>query len=231
MRLHPIFLLLLLSGLPLMVFLIVCLFGQNASAEEISGAVKIVDGDTIVVSGQIVRLFGIDAAETGQRCVSSDHQIVRAGEFAIDRLDQLTQAGARCSGSERDNYGRLIATCKGLSGANINQTLVAEGLAWAFIKYSSLFEKEENIAKKHRLGIWNLACEKPWEFREKRWKVAEQKSPDGCPIKGNISLNGRIYHTPWSRHYPATRVDVSKGERWFCSEAEAMKAGFRLPIR
>jgi hypothetical protein len=50
---------------------------------------------------------------------------------------------------------------------------------------------------------------------------------DACTIKGNISANGRIYHTPASPNYTATRIDPSRGERWFCSEAEARAAGWR----
>ena len=49
-----------------------------------------------------------------------------------------------------------------------------------------------------------------------------------CLIKGNISSKGeRIYHVPGGRYYDATVTDTSKGERWFCSEAEAVSAGWR----
>ncbi len=49
-----------------------------------------------------------------------------------------------------------------------------------------------------------------------------------CRIKGNISPSGeRIYHLPGDRYYAATRIDWWKGERWFCSEEEAERAGFR----
>ena len=49
-----------------------------------------------------------------------------------------------------------------------------------------------------------------------------------CVIKGNVSSSGeRIYHVPGQRHYGATRISVAKGERWFCSEAEARRAGWR----
>ena len=48
-----------------------------------------------------------------------------------------------------------------------------------------------------------------------------------CRIKGNISDSGRIYHLPGSSAYDKTRIDESKGERWFCSEAEARSAGWR----
>lgn len=55
---------------------------------------------------------------------------------------------------------------------------------------------------------------------------AETRRP-GCDIKGNISGNGRIYHLPGGAHYARTRIDESRGERWFCSEAEARAAGWR----
>jgi micrococcal nuclease len=50
----------------------------------------------------------------------------------------------------------------------------------------------------------------------------------GCDIKGNIGSGGeRIYHLPGGSHYRRTKVDEDKGERWFCSEAEAREAGWR----
>jgi len=49
-------------------------------------------------------------------------------------------------------------------------------------------------------------------------------------IKGNIGSKGdRIYHVPGGRWYDKTRIDTGKGERWFCSEAEARAAGWRPP--
>ena len=49
------------------------------------------------------------------------------------------------------------------------------------------------------------------------------------PIKGNVSARSgeRIYHTPWSVSYERTVLDESKGERWFCDEAETIAAGWR----
>ncbi len=63
--------------------------------------------------------------------------------------------------------------------------------------------------------------------------------PDpNCPIKGNISQssngqNGggqnagrRLYHLPGMRDYDRTVISPANGERWFCSEAEAIAAGW-----
>jgi len=51
--------------------------------------------------------------------------------------------------------------------------------------------------------------------------------PAGCDIKGNISQRGRkVFHTPDSPAYAQVKVDTAAGERWFCTEAEAEKAGW-----
>ena len=50
----------------------------------------------------------------------------------------------------------------------------------------------------------------------------------GCVIKGNISSSGeRIYHVPGQRYYDKTLINEHQGERWFCTEQEAMAAGWR----
>ncbi len=49
-----------------------------------------------------------------------------------------------------------------------------------------------------------------------------------CNIKGNINDSGtKIYHLPGSKWYSQTVIDSSRGERWFCSEAEARAEGWR----
>lgn len=58
--------------------------------------------------------------------------------------------------------------------------------------------------------------------------TAADTKPPGCPIKGNVSKSGeRIYHLPGDKHYAQTKIETAKGERWFCTEDEAVKAGFR----
>ncbi len=53
--------------------------------------------------------------------------------------------------------------------------------------------------------------------------------PSGCVIKGNISSSSgeKIYHVPGQRYYDQTRIDPDKGERWFCTEEEAVANGWR----
>ena len=53
------------------------------------------------------------------------------------------------------------------------------------------------------------------------------------PDQGHVNRNGaRIYHTPWgSQWYDRTKISLDQGERWFCSEREALNAGWRAPLR
>lgn len=54
------------------------------------------------------------------------------------------------------------------------------------------------------------------------------KRDSSCNIKGNISKNGtKIYHTPQSRWYKNTQINIQDGEQWFCSPQEAENAGWR----
>ena len=53
--------------------------------------------------------------------------------------------------------------------------------------------------------------------------------PPGCDIKGNISLTTgeKIYHMPGDEFYDSTVINLRKGERWFCTEDEAIANGWR----
>jgi hypothetical protein len=87
--------------------------------------------------------------------------------------------------------------------------MVRTGFAWAFVKYSTVYVQEEGQAQARGIGIWQGDAQPAWEYRAARWEVAEQEAPDGCPIKGNISKNGRIYHPPWSPWYSRTKIPVA----------------------
>lgn len=127
-------------------------------------------------------------------------------------------------------YGRVIAVCIA-DGRNVNTEMISSGLAWAFRKYSMDYADLEEVAKSTRVGIWQAPTETAWVYRTHKWDTATVASPQAnCPIKGNINRkHEKIYHAPWSKDYAKTKIDVDKGERWFCSEAEAIAAGWRPP--
>jgi endonuclease YncB( thermonuclease family) len=199
-------------------------------AAELVGRARIVDGDTIAYRDDKVRLHGIDAPENAQHCRDASGGDYRCGVAATRALEAFVAGREiRCSGTERDKYGRLIAVCR-VGGREINRWMVNAGWARAYLRYSRDYADEERDAAQARRGLWAGSFEAPWDFRHARRVAAVSATPaPGCPIKGNISANGRIYHTPASRWYDRTAIDLSKGERWFCSEREARDAGWRAP--
>ena len=117
-----------------------------------------------------------------------------------------------------------------LDDLDVSAEMVRSGWALAFRKYSTAYVDEEQRAQADGAGMWAGSFIPPWEFRAAKWKGNDAPNP-ACPIKGNISKRGRIYHAPWSRSYSRTRINTAKGERWFCDEAEALAAGWRAPFR
>jgi hypothetical protein len=78
-----------------------------------TGTAIIVDGDTLIVNEQTIRLHGIDAPEVGQKCERLDGRRWHCGKAAMERLAQMAEGRTvTCSGTELDDYDRLIAVCR-----------------------------------------------------------------------------------------------------------------------
>jgi endonuclease YncB( thermonuclease family) len=200
---------------------------KTSAHATLSGPARVIDGDTLDIDGRRVRLEGIDAPETGQTCGRRLFGTWDCGKASARALQKLV-AGRELSCENRgtDKYGRMLGVCF-VGGEDVNAVMVREGLAWAFVKYSQSYVPEEAEARAHRLGVWQGSAEPAWVYREKRWTGAAEEAPRGCAIKGNVTGNGRIYHMPWSPWYGRVKVEAARGERWFCSEAEALAAGWR----
>ena len=119
-----------------------------------------------------------------------------------------------------------LGTCF-VDGVDINAEMIKRGLAWAFVRYSTVYVAEEAQARAAKIGIWQGEAQPAWDYRARAWSRSEDQSPNGCAIKGNVNANGHIYHMPWSPWYDKVRMDGHPDKRWFCSEAEAVQAGWR----
>lgn len=200
------------------------LFGAPASADVLSGPASVVDGDTIRVKGQAVRLFGIDTPEADQTCLTEQRVAYACGDVATAAIRQIIGRNAViCQGVEFDRYDRLVARCA-VNGKDIGATLVASGYAMAYRRYSLDYVTLEDDARRADRGFWAGAIQHPAAFRARDRDPAPDQS---CNLKGNISANGRIVHQPGDDSYAATRINESKGERWFCTLDQAIAAGWR----
>ena len=199
-----------------------------AGALTLTGQARVTDGDSLVIAGERVRLHGIDAPEIKQRCDVSGRNWA-CGAWAAEVLNDIVGQGVlACAAVEQDRYGRTVARCS-VSGHDVGALMVQAGAAMAYRKYSSDYIELEGEAKADGRGLWSGAVTVPAEYRKTAKRMT---TPQGCQIKGNISAKGeRIYHVPGQRHYTKTQISPSKGESYFCTEAEARAAGFRRSKR
>ncbi|WP_421424047.1 thermonuclease family protein [Agrobacterium rosae] len=211
----------------LVVILLVALLPASACASNVT----VVDGDTLDVDGVRYRLHGIDAPEASQTCLDRMASRWDCGQAAITMIKKLTSNGSvTCDARGKDAYDRTLAVCTA-GGVEINSEMVRRGMAWAFRRYSLDYARLEDVAAADRVGVWQAETQTPWDYRAERWGATDSSAPDpACPIKGNVNRKQeKIYHVPWSKDYSKTRVNERKGERWFCSEDEAIAAGWRAP--
>ncbi len=135
----------------------------TASA-DVSGVAVIIDGDTIDVGGERIRLHGIDAPESRQHC-SVGGSDWRCGESATLALERESRGRTvSCKGSERDRYGRILAVCFA-GGTDLNAMMVREGFALAYRRYSKDYVGEEEAARVAHKGIWRSSFVEPWKWR------------------------------------------------------------------
>jgi endonuclease YncB( thermonuclease family) len=193
----------------------------------VEGSARVLDGDTIEIGGVRVRFEGIDAPEFGQPCARRGGGTWSCGAAAANFLEKtIGNKPVSCLPRGTDKYGRMLGICHA-GTVELNAELVRQGLAWAFVKYSERYVTTETEARSAALGVWQADTAPAWSYRAEKWAGAQRDAPEGCAIKGNVSRKGHIYHMPWSPWYGRVKVDVARGERWFCSEADAVAAGWR----
>ena len=130
---------------------------------------RIVDGDTVVLSGVKIRLHGIDAPETKQSCRDARDRRYRCGREATAALARLAGGGIRCGTRHGpDRYGRKIGTCYAADGRNINAEMVRLGHALAYRKYSTAYLAQEREARARRRGLHRGTFVEPWAWRRGR---------------------------------------------------------------
>lgn len=203
------------------------LVAANPAAADISGKVRVIDGDTLDVGTTRIRLHGIDAPERGQPCTTLTGQNWACGDWVTQQVrDRFEGREARCTARDKDRYGRIVAQCT-VGQQDIGQVLVQDGLAYAYRKYAMDYDLDEKAAFVADRGIHGFVLQSPARYRLTRIKGREGDDPD-CQIKGNINAQGaRIYHMVGQKYYARTGIRPEKGERWFCSEAQARASGWR----
>lgn len=151
-----------------------------APPDPIVGRATVIDGDTIEIRGQRIRLWGIDAPEGRQTCTRSG-ETYRCGQDAANALHlALREKTVTCVPEGRpDRYGRIVAKCTapwpnmtragrvfGWSPADVGRHMVVSGHALDYPRYSQrAYADVQEMAQRTRRGMWAGEFQRPWEWR------------------------------------------------------------------
>ena len=172
---------------------------------------EVLDGDSFKISNkQTIRLASLNAPAK-ENCFGSE---------ATNALtEKILNKRVVLNDLRTDRYGRIIAQVY-INGMHVNNFMIKNGFAESTRQAG---EETDNIkiandyARENKIGIFSSDC------------FQETPPNPKCAIKGNINdraANERYYFTPNCRHYSKVIVKKSFGDAWFCTEAEAKKAGF-----
>ncbi len=131
--------------------------------KEVSGRAKTVDGDSLFVADEEIRLVGIDAPEGRQMCkrAARDWSCGREAARQLRRL--IGDQEVFCDVEDIDKYNRLLAVCD-VGEIELNRWMVKHGWAVSYGRY----EYEEGEAERKKRGIWQGTFEQPRTWRDQQ---------------------------------------------------------------
>ena len=230
---------------------VILILATLPTAQGYAASATVRDGNNVQLGDVTFRLDGIEAPAFDQMCIDEHADAWACGAAARDQLKKLIgDKQVRCDdlGPDPSFKRRRLGVCT-VEGetTSLNQLMVRNGLALADAK--GRFKIEETGAHDDKRGLWKGCFVTPTDYR--RWKKDaalqgaacradrdpqiravlfsdDPAMPDGCNIKGKYAVRARvtgntgIYHLQTCRSYPGLDQD-----RWFCSEDDALAAGFR----
>lgn len=173
---------------------------------------RVIDGDTFeTMEGQHIRLASTEAPEL---TLCGGNEAKKALEKMI--LDKPIYLKVVF----RDPYQRLVSLVY-TKDTFVNEEMLARGNSYYYrSSEGKIGEDLKNATEKARAegkGIFGKFCTQ-----------VTNKADSSCDIKGN-DRNGKIYYLPDCGVYDNVIVQLYLGDRWFCTEKEAITAGFRKP--
>lgn len=199
---------------------IVSVFSQT---RPVNGRAVVIDSGLLRVGDTPIRLSLLEPVDRDQVCTRAKKRW-RCGDAALAALGRIAAGrNLKCEARPPDAAGISLGTCREAKN-DIGAALVKSGYAFAA---TSRYAEEEAEAKVARAGIWSGEADRPDVWRQRVWDEAKLKVTDGCPVKGIMFNGAKVFILPMRAEYDRFRIDPKRGSRWFCSEKEALDAGWK----
>jgi len=136
-----------------------------AEGDRLQGPATVISGDTLVVQGQRMHLFGIDAPDKGQPC-QWPNKVIDCGNISRTALlDLIAPVEIACRRRNTNADGTWIATCKA-EGFDVGSNMIYTGWAMTPPGDPAKYGKVQENAKTRKRGMWKGTFEMPWIWRK-----------------------------------------------------------------
>jgi endonuclease YncB( thermonuclease family) len=137
-----------------------------AAASDLAGRAQVVDGDTLEIAGQPIRLAGIDAPELDQTCTVLD-RVWNCGQEAMFALAfEIGTHWIACNERGRDSDGTVVAVCTA-GPYDLAERMVRNG--WALVDESAAdgagYRAALRQARDFGSGLWRGGFIAPADWR------------------------------------------------------------------
>jgi len=137
----------------------------STDANLIFGTSSVLDADTLEIHGTRIRLEGVDAPESSQRCGTLGQEWACGQHAALALSDWIGDKTVSCEVNGSDRYQRKLARCT-VDGQDMQVWLVSNGWAMAYRAYSTDYVAAEEVAQAAKLGLWRGEFVMPWNWRK-----------------------------------------------------------------
>ena len=142
-----------------------CTIAGPGLANSIAGQASVIDGDTIEIRGERIRLVSIDAPEARQTCLDAQARTWRCGQQAALALsDLIARRPVSCRSEGTDRYARILGDCT-VGDISLSAWLVENGWAIPYYDRNRRHVPAVRRAEAARRGIWSGTFEKPDVWR------------------------------------------------------------------
>lgn len=158
------------------------IFRNNKTGKlVISGTpTKFTDGDTIHIQEIFrARISSVDAPESKQNCINKKGEEYACGIIATDYLKKIVgKSKVICTHLKFETFGRHLWDCQTANGKNLAREMIRGGHAVVSTHPPILYDKDEEYARKNKLGIWSGEFQHPhcWRHLVKRIDGKENKT-------------------------------------------------------